>query len=252
MRVISLVFMLISLPCIATDKAREQRWIDQTIDTIFDGEAVFLQMPEHRFLSIYMQPEQDSRNGLIVLHGTGFHPNYEQVVRPLRVSLPAQGWHTLSIQLPLLDSDARYNDYVAVYPEVPPRITAAIDFLKTRGVTNVGIVAHSQAATMACYYLATTDNNVVALVAIGMSAQHTQPNINSAESLRKIDIPVLDIYGSKDFPAVLETAQLRQTAAGHNPHYLQSVVDGAFHFFDIREDELIEAVESWLADFKQQ
>ena len=102
---------------------------------------------------------------------------------------------------------------------------------------------------MASYFLANSDHNISALVAVGMSAQHTQANINSAESLKKITIPVLDIYGSKDFPAVLETASLRNNAATHNPDYQQAVIKGAYHFFDFREDELLETVSDWLTPY---
>ncbi len=250
MRIVFILLTTLSLSAMATDKDREQRWVDQTVDAIFDGEPVFLEVPGHRFYSIYTMPEVKSVNGLIVLHGTGFHPNYEQVVQPLRVELAAQGWHTLSIQLPLLDSEADYEDYASVYPEVPPRVDAAAEYLRQKGVTNVAIVAHSQGATMACYYLSQRKNNMAALVAIGMSTQHSDPAINSSKTLRKIDIPVLDLYGSKDFAAVLQSADLRAQAGAHNSQYEQRIIDGAYHFFDLRQDELLSVVSQWLDEYK--
>lgn len=246
MRVAFLLLVTLSFSVLATDAVREQRWIEQTVDHIFDGEPVFLNTPNHRFFGIYTESESESRNGLIVLHGTGFHPNYEQVVRPLRVALTGYGWHTLSIQLPLLDHEANYNDYESVYPEVPPRIHSAIEFLRQKGIANIGIVAHSQGATMASYFTARYPDEISSMVLIGMSAQHSNKDINSAESLKKIAIPVLDIFGSKDFPAVLQTVELRREAAAHNPDYEQQVIDGAYHFFEIREDKLIDALSSWL------
>ncbi len=246
-----LITIVLSSPLYATDKAREQRWVDQTIEQIFDGEPVFLEVADHRVYSIYTEPDSPSKNGLIVLHGTGFHPDYEQVVRPLRVALASSDWHTLSIQLPLLSSEARYNDYISVYPEVPPRLDAATQYLQNKGVNNISIVAHSQGATMAAYYVARHEHSITSLVLIGMSAQHRDMNINSAESLKKISIPVLDIYGSKDFPAVLQTVDIRSNAAAHNEHYQQRVIDGAYHFFEIREDELIDAVSNWLTPWRK-
>jgi len=250
MRPILPLLLILSSCANATDNAREQRWIDQTIDTIFDGEPIFLDAAGHRFLSIYLEPEIESVNGLIVMHGTGFHPNVEEVIQPLRIDLATRGWHTLSIQLPLLSSEAEYGEYVAVYPEVPPRLEAATHYLESKGVTNIGIVAHSQGATMASYYVASSSNNVVALVAIGMPAQHTEPHINSAESLKHINIPVLDLYGSKDFPSVLATSSLRESGAAHNVDYQQLVIDGAYHFFEYREDELLDSVGSWLETYQ--
>ena len=248
-----LIILLVTWCCslYATDKAREQRWIDQTIDFIFEGEPIFLELPDHRVYSIYSEPATESANGLIILHGTGFHPNYEQVVQPMRVEMTSYNWHTLSVQLPLLNSDADYNDYVTVYPEVPPRLAAATEYLKDKGVTNIAIVAHSQGATMAAYYVARFANDVSALVLIGMSSQHKDLTANSAESLKKINIPVLDIYGSKDFPAVLQTNNIREAAAAHNPAYSQQVIDGAYHFFELREKELLDSVATWLDQYKQ-
>ena len=251
LRLFFLPLFFISLSLQATDVQREQRWIDQTIDSILDGEPVFLNADDHRFFSIYTPSESASANGAIILHGTGFHPDYEQVVQPLRVDLTTHGWNTLSIQLPLLDAEADYEDYVSVYPEVPPRIDAAIQYLQTQGSSNLVIVAHSQGATMASYFIANSKHQLRALVAIGMSAQHLQPEINSAESLKKIDIPVLDLFGSKDFPAVLRTAEQRADAGAHNPGYSQQVIAGAYHFFDFREDELLAAVSDWLQAFAE-
>lgn len=102
----------LSLPLNATDAAREQRWIDQTVDSIFDGEAIYLDADGHRFLSIFMESETDTSNGMIVIHGTGFHPNWDQVVRPVRVGMTTKGWNTLSIQMPILERSADYKDYV--------------------------------------------------------------------------------------------------------------------------------------------
>ena len=246
-QLLSLLFFL-SGSVQATNVEREQRWVDQTVDTIFDGEAVFLEADGHRFLSIYTKSQTPSSKGMIVLHGTGFHPNWEQVVQPVRVDMTARGWSTLSIQLPLLEKSAAYEDYVPLYPEVPPRMRAATEYLTEQGVDTIVVVAHSQGATMASYYLARTQHDVKAFVAIGMSSQYKQPTINSAESLKRITIPVLDIFGSRDFPTVLQTAEARQQASGHNKAYQQSIVDEAYHFFDNtdHEHQLLNIMSEWL------
>ncbi|MFK7860427.1 MAG: DUF3530 family protein [Granulosicoccus sp.] len=248
MKIVFALFLMLSLPLQASDTDREQRWIDQTIDTIFEGEPVFLEAQGHRFFGIYTVSATASKKGMIVLHGTGFHPDWEQVVQPVRVRMTDHGWNTLSIQLPLLEKSAAYEDYVPLYPLVPARLNASIDYLHEQGADTVVIVAHSQGATMASYYLANSTHDIKALVAIGMSAQHVQPDINSAESLKSIDIPVLDIYGSRDFPTVLETAESRRKGAKHNNQYTQTVVADAYHFFDNtnHENELLRIVAEWL------
>ena len=129
LHVVLIVILVVSQNLHATDAEREQRWIDQTIDLIFDGEPLFLNADEHRFLGIYTESEAPTSKGMIVLHGTGFHPDWEQVVQPIRVSMTEHGWNTLSIQLPLLDNSASYEDYVSLYPEIAPRLQAATEFL---------------------------------------------------------------------------------------------------------------------------
>lgn len=242
------LFLFISMSLLATNADREQRWIDQTVDSIFEGTPVFLDAEGHRFLTIYTETETVSSNGMIVLHGTGFHPDWEQVVQPIRTGMTEHGWNTLSIQLPLLEKSAAYEDYVPLYSKVPARMRAATEYLIKQGMNNIVVVAHSQGATMASYHLARTEQDIKALVAIGMSAQHTQLEINSAESLKLIDIPVLDIYGSRDFPTVLHTAQMRQQASAHNSLYQQQVIADAYHFFDNTDHErqLLRTVPQWL------
>jgi len=250
LNVLLVAALLVSTPLHATDAEREQRWIDQTVDQIFDGEPVYLVTGSHRFLGIFTESGTSSSRGMIVLHGTGFHPDWEQVVQPVRVTMAERGWNTLSIQLPLLEKSASYDDYVSLYPEVPPRMKAATEFLHERGINSVVVVAHSQGATMASYYLANSQHDIEALVAIGMGAQHRQKHVNSAESLKAISIPVLDIYGSRDFPTVLETAEQRRQGALHNNNYSQVVIDEAYHFFDSsdHERELLNALSTWLDD----
>jgi len=247
MRIISFILLTILFnPLFASDVAKEKRWADQVVDSILDGEAYYLNADGHEFLSIYTEAEDASTNGMIVIHGTGIHPNWDQVVKPVRVEMTTHGWNTLSIQMPILRNEAEYAEYVPLYPEIAPRIQAAEDFLLKQGMKKLVIVAHSQGATMSSYYLANHKHRISALVAIGMGATQKESHVNSAGSLKKINIPVLDLYGTDDLPGVLETVGLRKSASEHNKAYSQQVIQDAEHFFDGKNDELIDAINSWL------
>jgi pimeloyl-ACP methyl ester carboxylesterase len=252
MKTVYLVFslFLFSLPIQgqASDIEKEKRWADQVVDSIIDGEDVWLNADGHEFLSIYTEAEEESAKGMIVVHGTGIHPNWNQVVQPVRVEMAlSHGWNTLSIQMPILYNEATYEEYVPLYPEVPARIKAAEDYLLEQGMKDIVIVAHSQGSTMTSYYLARQPSKVKAFVAIGMQSNQKDKEINSAESLKSIKIPVLDLYGSEDLPGVLETVQMRKQAASHNPGYSQQVIQGAEHFFDNYNEQLISAINDWLS-----
>ena len=237
---------LVVTPVLASDIAKEKRWEEQTVDSILDGEPMKLKAGAHEFLAIYTESEEESDRAIIVVHGTGIHPDWSQIVQPVRVELTQYGWNTLSIQMPILANDATYEQYVPLYPEVPPRLQAAEAFLKENGMKKVVIVAHSQGATMSSYYLANSSHNIDSVVLIGMSAGQKDEHINGATSLSKIKIPVLDLIGSEDLPAVLETNQKRQQAAAHNKAYEFVEVKGANHFFDDHNEQLIEAISGWL------
>lgn len=246
MKAIFILLSFLFMTAQASDLAKEQRWAEQVVDSLLDGEAVWLKAGSHEFLSIYTEAEQESTKAMIVVHGTGIHPNWSQVVQPVRVEMTALGWNTLSIQMPILRNEAEYAEYVPLYPEVPPRLKAAEDFLKAQEMKHVVIVAHSQGSTMSSYYLAGNKHNIKAFVAIGMGSTQTDSQVDSVNSLKSITIPLLDLYGSNDLPGVLQTSGKRKAAAAHNKFYRQQVIEGAGHFFDEQNEALIEAINRWL------
>ena len=244
-----ITLLMLAAPVAASDLEKEQRWREQVEDSIMDGEAVDLVVEGRKIFAIYMEAEDGSDKGMIVVHGTGIHPNWQQVVQPIRVEMAAHGWNTLSIQMPILHNEAQYEEYVALYPEVPPRLSAAEAFLKDRGIQTLLIAAHSQGATMSSYYLSRHPSDVKGLIAIGMGATQKDSHINSAQSLKKITIPVLDLYGDGDLPGVLDTVDARTESSAHNAQYSQQMIKDANHFFDGMDDELVSAVAGWAQQF---
>jgi pimeloyl-ACP methyl ester carboxylesterase len=242
--------LLLSAAACASDTAKEKRWADQIVDGIFDGAPEWLEADGHRFLAIYTPAQGDKTKGAaIILHGIGVHPDWPQVVNPLRVRLPARGWTTLSLQMPILANEADAKDYVPLFKEVAPRIEAGIAFLEAQGTEPIVIVAHSMGAAMGSYYLAAhPDTPVKAFVGIGMSGNRASPELDNVVSLAKIRLPVLDLYGSDDLDAVVGSAADRAAAAvsAGNNAYKQVEGAGANHFFDGYESELVDAVSEWL------
>ena len=233
---------------LASDLAKEKRWADQIVDAILDGEAIWLNDGTSDFLGIYTEAEEDKGRAVIVMHGTGIHPDWQQVVKPLRVGLIEHDWNTLSIQMPILPNEAEYAEYAPLYDEVAPRIDAAIDTLHKNGSKEIVLIGHSQGAAMGAYYLSTTKRNINGFVAIGMAAFADDARMDSINSLKKITVPVLDIYGDEDLEGILKSVDARAGAAREagNKNYTQVEVAGSNHFFDGKEDELVEAVADWL------
>jgi len=231
----------------ASDQAKEQRWAEQIVDALIDGEAVWLQAGDVKFLGIYTEAEQHTGRAALVLHGIGVHPNWPQVVYPLRTGLPAEGWSTLSIQMPILPNEAEAKDYAPLFDEVAPRIDAGIAYLKEKGAKQVVIVAHSLGAAMASYYLSNHPNAVAAYVGIGMSGGAEDPRMDNVKTLAAVPLPVLDIYGENDLSGVLSTSEQRARALEQGTGaYNQVQMIQADHFFEGQDDALLKAVADWM------
>ena len=243
--VVCLLFAL-SASVQASDLEKEQRWREQIVDALIEGEAVDLNDGRSDFLAIHTESEGDGSMAAIVMHGSGVHPNWPTVVYPLRTRLPAKGWQTLSIQLPVLRNEAEYTEYLPLFPEATPRIEAAIAFLKEKGAEKIVLIAHSLGSRMTAYSLASKPQPVAGFVAIGMPGRSGEGNDNSLGQISKITIPMFDLSGSEDLPEVVETTAARQQAGAANPKYVQQVIEGADHFFEGEEDQLMAAVEAWL------
>lgn len=244
--------LILSGSALASDKAKEKRWADQTVDALMVGEAQWLALKDHKILGIYTEETSGkAMGGALVLHGSGVHPNWPDVVYPLRTLLPEHGWHTLSIQMPVLSNEAKYEDYAPLMTEVAPRIEAGIKFLQNKGIQNIVIIAHSLGTTMTAYYLATSPNPAVrAFVAVGMPGQHAKlEQMNNIKSLEKINLPLLDIFGSEDLENIRTTKAQRSNAAKRagNTAYTQVEVPAANHFFNNQGDTLVKRVRGWLA-----
>ncbi len=237
--VIALLLALASAPALAqADYAREKRWADEITPAILVGDPVQLVNPDGRsFLGIYA-PNMKALAGVIVVHGLGVHPDWG-LINPLRSTLAEQGYATLSIQMPVLASDAPGSKYPPTFPEAADRIAVAVKYLRGKGHTKIAIVSHSLGARMSNVYLNRSDTPAInAFVAIGLSGEYTRPETFKA--------PVLDLMGEKDLPAVLDAAAARAGAIRRIRGSAQVSIAGADHFFSGKETDLVGAVKLFL------
>ncbi|MBM3358935.1 MAG: DUF3530 family protein [Betaproteobacteria bacterium] len=220
------------------DYAREKRWAAEITPSILLGDAVYLELKSgHKFLAIYT-PSPKAAAGVITVHGIGVHPDHG-LINPLRSELAEQGYTTLSVQMPVLAAEARGDDYPPLFPEAAERLQAAIAFLRAKGLKRIAIVSHSMGSRMTNDFLSrVAEHGVNAWVAVGLSGEFTRP-----ESFRA---PVLDLYGEKDLPAVLDNAAKRAAAIKAVRGSGQVQVAGADHFFTGVRGELVRQVKLFL------
>ena len=242
------VFCLgLGLAVSASDVEKEGRWAEEGVDQLFDGEPVWLLTDSVRFLGLHVVPESGHGGGLLILHGRGVHPDWPQVVNPLRVALAEAGWHTLSLQLPVLANGVPGPDYKALLPEVRPRIEAGLQFLKRTAAGPWFVVAHSMGSTMAVHALTQTPPlPVKGLVLIGLGSGQGGGGLDPDGTVfSRLSLPVLDLFGEQDFEGVIRGASVR-AKFDHGFDYTQIKVDNADHFFDGYEMELVAGVSGWL------
>lgn len=228
---------------------RETNWAEQVVDTVVVGEPVWLSARRHKFLALYAPPAQARDRGVILVHGRGVHPAWG-FVDNLRADIAEADFHTLSLQMPILATDAPFGAYGKTFPEAFERIDAGIQYLKQKGVKRVLLIGHSSGAMTAVAYVAKHPQaQVTGVVAIGLSTYPVGPDtMQPALMLKSVRVPVLDIYGANDLHEVLSYNEARRTAAqtAGNKGYSAVRVPDANHFFTDQYEALKKHILDWL------
>lgn len=238
MRFSALIFVLIvALPVMAADYARERKWADEVLPAVLTGDPVWLELANGRkFLTLYTEAAK-TKAGVIVVHGMGVHPDWG-LIAPLRQRLPDLGYATLSTQMPILRADAKGDDYPPTFDEAAERIKIAVDFMRAKGYGKIVLVSHSMGSRMAARYFEKQPGaDIAAWVAIGASAKL---------DYGRLKFPVLDLYGENDLPAVLENAKARAQSLSGNGKSAQAVAPRADHFFEGKDDLLLRLIGDYL------
>ena len=199
------------------------------------------QMPKGEYLD-----GKDSRVAVILAHGQGLDPD-ANVVGPLRRAIHEElGFHTLSLSMPTLPGtrpQELFEEYASTFPDAYGRIQAAIDFLKReKGVERIYLMGHSMGGRMTSAFLANNPNAPVAgFIGVGLLAGGKEP-LNTNLNLRKVKIPVIDIYAENDRDA--KAAEFRKPLV--SDRFVQVPVPGATHNYRGYEKVVADAVNSWL------
>jgi pimeloyl-ACP methyl ester carboxylesterase len=251
--VVCLLLLGSGLPAIAdsVDRDWEKETSERLAENVKATEVLWLEGKGDNFLALYTKQTNETAHGaVIILHAMGGHADWPQIVSPIRTKLPEQGWTTLSIQLPVIAPENQIEDYGKTLTQAVARIEAAIKYLHEQKFLNIVVVGHGFGAVTTLVYLEREKKRkVVALVALGLQEYaFVKPAINILDLIEKSKIPVLDIYGSRDFRNVINQAPDRRLAAkkGNNKQYVQLEIDGADHYFNKMEDILIKRIRGWL------
>ncbi len=239
-------------PVWASDLAKEQAFAEGLKPQLVAGELTRLRTKTGLSFAAIFTPSQlgSTVGGIVVLHDINQHPDWVDVISPLRRQLPLHGWATLSLQMPITSSDAPYEPQKLV-AQSSGRIQAGIEFLRSRGIEDLIVVGYGLGTAMALNYLAEQNqaqDHVKAVVAISANGGSVNNPNTPTELLKKIKLPVYDIYGSQDLDLVTGLAQQRAAVARQNGNqtYRQLEILGANHHYDGMEQLVVSRVKTWV------
>jgi len=234
--VLVLLLMVVHL-VYGADYVREKKWADEITPGIVVGDPVYLEEKAgHKFLTIYTAAP-NAQAGLVIVHGIGVHPDWG-LINTLRSALVDHGYTTLSVQMPVLAAEANPEDYRSTFDEAAERLKIAMDFLQAKGYKKIAIVSHSMGSRMTHAYLTREPSAPIrAWVCIGLGGE---------DDFRHMTLPVLDLYGENDLPAVLQGAQKRAASIKDLPRSQQVMAPQTDHFFNNQQTELVRYVRDFL------
>ena len=225
----------------APDYQREQRWEKELVPGLIVGEAIHLtQKNKHQFLALYSEVE-NKKMALVIAHGMGLHPDWG-MISTLRQDLFDYGYATLSIQMPILEADASYKLYPALFSDAAERLRLSVNYLKRKGYQRVVIVSHSNGSRMSRVYMEHNPVNITGWVSLSLTQGDTYEGITA---------PVFDLYGENDLAHVTNTAHQRKRTIKGNLLSKQMMIPNANHFFNEREDKMVNAVKIFLDDINK-
>lgn len=225
---------------VVPDYAREQSLAGEAAPAKVVGESVMLEAGGGRKFLGLLTPAVKARAAVILVHGAGVHPD-AGLVGQLRAGLAERGYTTLSVQMPVLASDAAASAYPALFGEAGERIAATLAYLRAKGATRVAIVSHGMGARMANDFLARRpDTRLIAWVPVAISS-------GQFDSLSGVNFPILDIYAEKDLHVVLQGAADRAKLLRGLKGSRQAMVYDADHSFGRKEKEVAALIDQLLA-----
>jgi pimeloyl-ACP methyl ester carboxylesterase len=217
--------------------------------------------------------------GLILLHGRGADYTDGHVILPLRDTLNAAGYTTLSIDTPQPSVNITngkitdYGNYLydltanpapnTVFPELYDRVVSAETELKSLGVQDLILVGFSLGSRMGSAFMANTNIqnplNVLGFIGVGMGSELTPGAqlLDTQTTIAGINKPVLDLFGSLDQEASPGASTRKNNYNGSS--YTQLIISQTLlnppntqavnHQLIGYEDQLTQNVGNWMASY---
>lgn len=189
------------------------------------------------FLGLFEESASGDPQGcVLMLHSDHGHPDWPQVISPLRHSLPEHSWCTLSIEIPDVEdraalstpenNEAETADAPVRLPNediVFTRINAAQQLIREKGYSQVAYLGYRTGAAYALRYAA--ENNITGQALMLIEPRTIAPlsEYQFSQEIRRLRLSVLDYYFDRTYQAH-QFARWRQSAANKRTVRNQSYV----------------------------
>ncbi len=221
-------------------------------ETIPEHQQHWLNVSEHKVLSIYLEEETGTAyGGALIIPDLKEHPASRGISNNIRTALAAKKWHTLALELTDIDpNDNQLNSDI---------IQAGLELLNSKGIYNIVIIGKGTGASHAIHYLAESAKNnnpllasVRALVTIDVNHSALNSTINTLEQISALSTVYLDAYTSNNQQQQL-LAKSRRQAARHlisadrqQSKYNQLKLPPQIDSYSIEENLISKRIRGWL------
>lgn len=179
---------------------------------IRDGTPIPFSAGEQPFLGVF-KPESrgELRGGVLLLPDRSTHPDWPQVIGPLRRSLTDHGWSTLAIEMPDLPDEPTNEEIITFLDNSASYIAAGLNHFNQQSVHNIVLLGHGFGALAAADYMGSTQRpDLRGLVVINVINRGNGDRIGAADSMAKVTKPMLDLFAYTGQNWVLRFAEERR------------------------------------------
>jgi hypothetical protein len=258
-----------------TSKKRAQSLIHYMELMDRENEVVSLPGTNQDYYGLFLEESTGSpQGGVLILHDNQQHGHWPDIIAPLREYLPQHGWATLTIELP--DEPARQRiarskptdqpslsiseeenvptaipeEAITLVPvqykqESQQRISAAMEYLRSKGQLNLVIIGYGIGAAWAIDYLAQQNKKGLALVTI--DAMPNQDNdTQMLQQLAELQNPFLDLMQPKK-SYVLKKGKARRAIMQRNQNKkYQQIITSNVASYRNNENSTNRRIRGWL------
>ncbi len=210
------------------------------------GRVMQLQRGGGSFLALLEEARPVSRKGLVILLPEAGLRADAGLVGRLRRILPEHGWSTLSLQLPVLEPEARPDEYWTLVPEAVERLKFAVAAMKGEGLRNIVLAGHGFGAVVALNYLGHDPDPAVRALVLLSPWWPERRTARLRDRLAAVKVPVMDVHGETDAREIRHTARERHLILKGREGYRQWRISGVGHHYRGREAWLAKRIYGWL------